>query len=171
MGDSFKQRTKEDFPLLGLVTNRLSRMYSLKGKPISFRSKAKVPVDITIRNTGEFAKFLDQGQFQRQHISSLLAQCFDPSFTFNSIYHNVARLINRRILQSTPGTMPMYQKSQPKFTTKIHNKCHNKSHNQKSQQTSQPKVTTKIHNRKSQPKVEIKSHNQKSQPISNPNST
>merc|ERR1712163_63927 len=65
--DSFKQRTKEDFPLLGLVTDRLTGMYSLKGKPISFRSKAKVPVDITIRNTGEFSRFLDQGQFQRQH--------------------------------------------------------------------------------------------------------
>ena len=34
--DSFKQKTKEDFPLLGLVTDRLSGMYSLKGKPISF---------------------------------------------------------------------------------------------------------------------------------------
>ena len=108
--DSFKQKTKDDFPLLGLVTNRSTGMYSLKGKPISFRSKAKVPVDITIRNIGEFSRFLDQGQFQRQDISLLLAQCFDPAFTFNSIYHNVARLINRRILQSTPGTMPMYHR-------------------------------------------------------------
>merc|ERR1712082_473443 len=54
-----------------------------------------------------FSNFLHQGHFQRQHISSLLSQCFDPSFTFNAIYHNVARLINRRILKSTSHTMPM----------------------------------------------------------------
>merc|ERR1712240_532583 len=108
--DSFNQKTKDDFPLLGLITNQSNGMYSLKGKPISFRSRAKSPIDITIRNLGEFSNFLNQGHFQRQHISSLLSQCFDPSFTFNSIYHNVARLINRRILKSTPGTMPMYHK-------------------------------------------------------------
>lgn len=79
-------------------------MYSIKGKPISFRSRAKSAIDITIRNLGEFSNFLDQGNFQRQHISSLLSQCFDPSFTFNAIYHNVTRLINRRVLKST---MPM----------------------------------------------------------------
>merc|ERR1712115_345626 len=69
-------------------------------------------IDITIRNTGEFTNFLHLGKFQRQHISSLLSQCFDPSFTFNAIYHNVARLINRRILQSTSFTMPMTYKIQ-----------------------------------------------------------
>merc|ERR1711867_243116 len=105
--DSFKQKTKDDFPLLGLITNRSNGIYSIKGKPISFRSRAKSAIDKTIWNLGEFSNFLNQGHFQRQHISSLLSQCFDPSFTFNSIYHNVARLINRRILKSTPGTMPM----------------------------------------------------------------
>merc|ERR1711867_247876 len=75
--DSFKQKTKDDFPLLGLITNRSSGMYSLKGKPISFRSKAKSPIDITIRNLGEFLNFLSQGHFQRQNISSLLTQCFN----------------------------------------------------------------------------------------------
>merc|ERR1712082_414450 len=108
--DSFKQKTEDDFPLLGLITNRSNGMYSIKGKPILFRSRAKSAIDITIRNLGEFSNFLNQGHFQRQHISSLLSQCFDPSFTFNAIYHNVARLINRRILQSTPSTMPMHQK-------------------------------------------------------------
>ena len=82
-------------------------MYSIKGKPILFRSRAKSAIDITIRNTGEFSNFLYLGKFQRQHISSLISQCFDPTFTFNAIYHNVARLINRRILQSTTFTMPM----------------------------------------------------------------
>merc|ERR1712089_53264 len=105
--DSFKQKTKDDFPLLGLITNRSNGMYSIKGKPISFRSRAKLAIDITIRNLGEFSNFLNLGKFQRQHISSLLSQCFDPTFTFNAIYHNVARLINRRILQSTSFTMPM----------------------------------------------------------------
>merc|ERR1712089_12019 len=110
MGDqesSFKQKSKDDFPLLGLVTNRETGMYSIKGKPILFRSRAKSAIDITIRNTGKFSNFLQQGKFQRQHISSLISQCFDPSFTFNAIYHNVARLINRKILKSTSNTMPM----------------------------------------------------------------
>merc|ERR1711973_412670 len=105
--DSFKQKSKDDFPLLGLVTNRETGMYSIKGKPILFRSRVKSAIDITIRNTGEFTNFLYLGKFQRQHISSLISQCFDPTFTFNAIYHNVARLINRRILQSTTFTMPM----------------------------------------------------------------
>merc|ERR1711895_273719 len=105
--DSFKQKTDDDFPLLGLVTNKATGMYSIKGKPILFRSRAKSAIDITIRNPGEFSNFLNQGHFQRQHISSLLSQCFDPSFTFNAIYHNVARLINRRVLKSTSTTMPM----------------------------------------------------------------
>merc|ERR1712101_42572 len=74
---------------------------------ILFRSRAKSAIDITIQNPGEFSNFLHQGNFQRQHISSLLSQCFDPSFTFNAIYHNVARLINRRVLKSTSTTMPM----------------------------------------------------------------
>merc|ERR1712041_23183 len=94
--DSFKQKSKDDFPLLGLVTNRETGMYSIKGKPILFRSRAKSAIDITIRNTGEFSNFLHLGKFQRQHISSLISQCFDPTFTFNSIYHNVARLINKK---------------------------------------------------------------------------
>merc|ERR1712041_37568 len=80
---SFKQKTKDDFPLLGLVTNRETGMYSIKGKPILFRSRAKSAIDITIRNTGEFSNFLHLGKFQRQHISSLISQCFDPTFTFN----------------------------------------------------------------------------------------
>merc|ERR1711905_82655 len=87
---SFKQKSKDDFPLLGLVTNRETGMYSIKGKPILFRSRAKSAIDITIRNTGEFSNFLHLGKFQRQPISSLISQCFDPTFTFNSIYHNIA---------------------------------------------------------------------------------
>merc|ERR1712208_124028 len=105
--DSFQQKNKDDFPLLGLITKRSNGMYSIKGKPISLRSRAKSAIDITIRNLGEFSNFLNQGHFQRQHISSLLSQCFDPSFTFNAIYHNVARLINRKVLKSTSSTMPM----------------------------------------------------------------
>merc|ERR1712115_548631 len=105
--DSFKQKSKDDFPLLGLVTNRQTGMYSIKGKPILFRSRAKAAIDITIWNTGEFSNFLSLGKFRRQHISSLISQCFDPTFTFNAIYHNIARLINRRILQSTKFTMSM----------------------------------------------------------------
>ena len=49
-GDSFKQKTPQDFTLLGLTTNRSSQLLSVKGKPISFKSRAKGTVDITIRN-------------------------------------------------------------------------------------------------------------------------
>merc|ERR1712112_141768 len=59
--DSFKQKTDDDFPLLGLVTNKANGMYSIKGKPILFRSRAKSAIDITIRNLGEFSNFLNQG--------------------------------------------------------------------------------------------------------------
>ena len=98
-GDSFKQKTPEDFSLLGLTTNRVSQLLSVKGKPISFKSRAKGTVDITIRNPQEFSSFLQQGRFQRQHMSSMLNHVFDPSFIFNTIYPNVARLINRRIVK------------------------------------------------------------------------
>ena len=83
---------------------------SVKGKPNSFKSRAKGSIDITIRNPQELSNFLHQGGFQRQHISSLVCQCFDPTFIFNSIYHNVARLVNRKIVKSVPHTMPMTYK-------------------------------------------------------------
>ena len=108
--DSFKQKIPENFTLLGLTTNRNSQLLSVKGKPISFKSRSKGTVDITIRNPKEFSSFLQQGGFQRQHMSSLLSQVFDPSFIFNAIYHNVARLINRRIVKSISKIMPMTYK-------------------------------------------------------------
>ena len=43
-------------------------------------------------------------------MSSLLSQVFDPAFIFNVVYHNVAKLINRRILTTTPGTLKMAKK-------------------------------------------------------------
>ena len=112
--DSFKQKTDDDFPLLGLVTNKATGMYSIKGKPILFRSRAKSAIDITIRNLGEFSNFLNQGHFQRQHISSLLSQCFDPSFTFNAIYHKqenseVHIHHNAHDLSDKEGTLPSPQ--------------------------------------------------------------
>ena len=67
-------------------------------------------MDITIRNPQEFSRFLESGRFQRQHMSSLLSQVFDPAFIFNAIYHNVAKLINRRILTSNPKPLTMTQK-------------------------------------------------------------
>ena len=36
--DSFQLKTKDDFSLLGLTTNRISQLMSVKGKPISFKS-------------------------------------------------------------------------------------------------------------------------------------
>ena len=65
---------------------------------------------ITIQNLQEFSRFLESGIFQRKHMSSLLSQVFDPVFIFNTIYHNVAKLINRRILTTTPGPVAMTQK-------------------------------------------------------------
>ena len=86
------------------------QLMSVKGKPISFKSRSKGAVDITIRKPQEFTKFLESGMFQRQYMSSLLSQVFDPAFIFNAIYHNVAKLINRRIITSNPKPLTMTQK-------------------------------------------------------------
>ena len=86
--DSFKQKTPDDFSLLGLITNRSTQLLSVKGKPISFKSRAKGAVDITIRNPQELSNFLDAGGLQKQHMSSLLSQVFDPAFIFNAVYQN-----------------------------------------------------------------------------------
>ena len=67
-------------------------------------------MDITIRNPQEFTRFLKSGKFQRTHMSSLLSQVFDPVFIFNAIYHNVAKLVNRRILTTNPKPLTMTQK-------------------------------------------------------------
>ena len=83
---------------------------SVKGKPISFKSRSKGAMDITIWNPQEFSRFLESGRFQRQHMSSLLSQVFDPVFIFKTIYHNVTKLINRRILTSNPKPLTMTQK-------------------------------------------------------------
>merc|ERR1712002_1274499 len=52
--------------------------------------------------------------FQRQHMPSLLSQCFDPCFVFNGIYHNIARLTNREVIKTGPSPMPMTYKIQKK---------------------------------------------------------
>ena len=62
--DSFQPKTKDDFSLLGLTTNRTSQLMSVKGKPISFKTRSKGAVDITIINPQEFTKFLESGRFQ-----------------------------------------------------------------------------------------------------------
>ena len=61
--DSFQPKTKDDFSLLGLMTNRTTHLMSVKEKPISFKSRLKGAVDITIRNPQEFSKFLESGRF------------------------------------------------------------------------------------------------------------
>ena len=66
--DSFQSKTKDDFSLLGLTTNRTTHLMSVKGKPISFKSRSKGAVDITILNPQEFSRFLESGRFQRQHM-------------------------------------------------------------------------------------------------------
>ena len=97
------------FKFLGLMTDRRTDEMRLKGKPISFKSKSKGNIDIVIRNTSEFSAFIQKGVFQRQHLSSLIAQSFDPLFVLIATYGNVARLIQRTILSryDKKGTMPM----------------------------------------------------------------
>ena len=63
--DSFRPKTKDDFYLLGLTTNRTTQLLSVKGKPISFKSRSRSAVDITIQNPQEFSNFLNTGGFQR----------------------------------------------------------------------------------------------------------
>ena len=46
--DSFRPKTKDDFLLLGLSTNRSTQLLSVKGKPISFKSRSRSAIDIMI---------------------------------------------------------------------------------------------------------------------------
>ena len=92
------------------MTNRQTDHLRLKGKPLSFKSKTKGTVDITIRNELEFEAFCTKGMFQRQHMSSILAQSFDPLFNLTSIFTCVARLVQREILSQEGGVMSMSQK-------------------------------------------------------------
>ena len=104
--DDFPPSTKDDFKFLGLLTKRSTGDFRLRGKPISFKCRTKGKVQITIRNTSEFQNFLAQGTFTRGHMASLMAHAFDPNGVYNCIYQNVARLLNRSILNST-GAMSM----------------------------------------------------------------
>merc|ERR1712089_27624 len=81
----------------------------LKGKPISFKSRSKGNIDIVIRNAKEFNAFIKKNVFRRQHLSSLIAQAFDPLMILIASYSNVARLIQRHILSTYDGkgVMPM----------------------------------------------------------------
>ena len=65
------------------------------------------PASIIICNIGEFKNFLDSNQFKRSHVSALMAMSFEPMFTFNLIYHNIARLVNREILQNSEDKIHM----------------------------------------------------------------
>ena len=56
--DSFKQKAPENFTLFDLITNRKGQLLSVKGKPISFKSRSKGTVDIKISNPKEFSSFL-----------------------------------------------------------------------------------------------------------------
>ena len=77
---------------------------SVKGKPISFKSRSKGAVDITIRNSQEFTKFLESWRFQRQHMSSLLSEVFDPAFISSArsySSHSIQSLLYSTLLYST----------------------------------------------------------------------
>ena len=63
--DTFQLKTKDDFSLLGLTTNWTTHLMSVKSKPISFKSRSKDAMDITIQNPQEFSRFLESGRFQR----------------------------------------------------------------------------------------------------------
>ena len=80
---------------------------SLRGKAICFKSRTRGSIQITIRNTSELANFLNLEQFTRAHVSSLMAHAFDPASCFNSVYQNVARLLNREILRDPQNKEPL----------------------------------------------------------------
>ena len=105
--DWFKNEDDNEYPsnnnmfkFLGLMTDRRTDQMRLKGKPISFKSKSKGNIDIVIRNSCEFNDFIQKDVFQRQHLSSLVAQAFCPLFILIASYGNVARLIQRHILST-----------------------------------------------------------------------
>ena len=103
------------FKFLGILTDRETDMMRLKGKPLSFKSRSKGSVDIVIRNTAEFRDFCAQGLFQRQHLSSLVAQTFDPLMCLNSVFLCIARLLNREITSEHETTMPMTHQIHPQI--------------------------------------------------------
>ena len=83
--DFYRNSSPDQFPsnndrfkFLGILTDPKTDLMRLKGKPLSFKSRSKGSVDIVIRNVTEFKNFCTQGLFQRQHLSSLIAQTFDP---------------------------------------------------------------------------------------------
>ena len=67
-------------------------------------------MDITIRDGLEFEAFCTKGMFQRQHMSSILAQSFDLLFNLTSIITCVARLVHKDILSQEEGVMSMSKK-------------------------------------------------------------
>ena len=102
--DAFPVFAEQSFKCLGLVTDKFTELLSLKPKAIQFRMGSHHPASVTICNPGES---LESGQFKRSHMSALMAMSFEPIFTFNSVYHNVARLVNREILQNNPEKIHM----------------------------------------------------------------
>ena len=87
--DEFPSNDKM-FKFLGLLTDRETDVMRLKGKPLSFKSHSKGNVDIVTRNIGEFGNFCAAGLFQDRHLSSLVAQTFDPLICLNSVFLGIA---------------------------------------------------------------------------------
>ena len=88
--DEFPAVPEHSFKCLGLVTEKVTDLLSLKPKPIYFKMGSHQPASVIIRNIGEFKNFLDSDQFRRSHVSALMAMSFEPMFTFNAVYHNIA---------------------------------------------------------------------------------
>ena len=57
--------------------------------------------------------------FQRQHFSSLVAQCLDSTFALKAIYSCVARLLNHEILDEEEQPLPMTTKIHPRHFPKL----------------------------------------------------
>ena len=51
----------------------------------------------------------------RMHLSSLMAQCFDPCFVLNSVFSCISRLLNRKIVKSFGRPMAMTDKIPPEY--------------------------------------------------------
>ena len=65
------------------------------------------------------SKTLESGQFKQSHVSALMAMCFEPMFTLNSIYHNIARLVNRTIIHGSDEKIHMKDSIQRKHFPKL----------------------------------------------------
>ena len=108
---------------LGMLVCRRTQNLFLRPKPLFLRKRLRGRVDITIRNTQEFASFLTLHGLSRAQMSALTASLYCPQLTLNGIYSNVARLVQRHILVHSEGHLTWASKISENFFPILEKLC------------------------------------------------